>query len=266
MLWAAVLLAAAGKEGVSAQGLPQKQPKFLTIICEQVKIGQASDHTRWEAGYPAAFEKAKATDYYLAMTSLTGPSQAWYIIPSDSYAAIGDRLKRQDKDPVLSAELNRLDKGDAQYVNNVQTIVALARPELSVGAFPDLAKARFYEMAIFDVRIGREQDFEQMAKAYAAAAQRAAPKTSYRMYEVQAGRHLPSFIFMTSLESYGELDQKLIDSQETFKQATADEMTVLKKFGDVTERVEDIHFQIDPVQSYVPKETRQKDPEFWMPK
>jgi hypothetical protein len=58
----------------------------------------------------------------------------------------------------------------------------------------------------------------------------------------------------------------LLDGLETFKQASPEEMAVFQKFGEVAERIEHNHFRLDPVQSYVPKETREKDPEFWMPK
>ena len=249
-----------------AQGLPKTQPKILTVIREHVKVGRSAEHSKFEAGYPAAFEKAKSPDYYLAMTSLTGPSEAWYVIPNESNAAIGESMKREDKDPVLSAELSRLDLADAEYISGVEAIRAIARPDLSVGEFPDLSKARFYEISIFRIRVGREQQFEEIAKAYAAATKRAVPKASYRLYQVVVGMPDPTFLVFSSVENYSEFDQKLIDGQETFKQASPEEMAAFQKFGEVAERVENNHFRVDPVQSYVPKETREKDPDFWIHK
>ena len=41
----------------------------------------------------------------MGVTSMTGPNEAWFIIPSESHAALGESMKQQDKDPVLSAEL-----------------------------------------------------------------------------------------------------------------------------------------------------------------
>jgi hypothetical protein len=249
-----------------AQGLPKAQPKILTVVREHVKVGRSAEHSKFEASYPAAFEKAKSPDYYLAMTSLTGPSEAWYVIPNESHAAIGESMKREDKDPVLSAELNRLELADAEYISGAEVIRAVARPDLSVGEFPDLSKARFYEISTFRVRVGREQQFEEVAKAYAAATKRAVPKASYRVYEVVAGMPQPTFLVFSSVESYGEFDQKLLGGQETLKQASAEEMALFQKFGEIAERVENNHFRLDPVQSYVPKETREKDLDFWMPK
>ena len=38
----------------SAQGLPKTQPKFITIIREEVKVGRNDEHARLESGWPAA--------------------------------------------------------------------------------------------------------------------------------------------------------------------------------------------------------------------
>ena len=42
---------------------------------------------------------------YLAMVSMAGASEAWYVSPYASHAALGDSLKPEDADPVLSAKL-----------------------------------------------------------------------------------------------------------------------------------------------------------------
>ncbi len=48
-------------------GLPTTQPNLLQIIREDVKVGHAAEHVKIEAGWPAAFEKAKSP------VLLTGP-------------------------------------------------------------------------------------------------------------------------------------------------------------------------------------------------
>jgi hypothetical protein len=246
--------------------LPTSQPKILTIIREHVKVGRSADHSKFEAGYVAAFEKAKWPHSYVALTSMTGPSEAWYLEPGDSFAAIGEEMKRSDKDPELSAELKRLDRADAENISSVEPIRAVARPDLSVGAFPDVTKIRFYEISVFHVRPGREADFEEIAKAYVAAFKRAVPKASSRVYQVVAGMDQPAFLIFSSAASYGEFDQHLAEGQATMAAATPEEMAKLKKFSEVAERVENNHFRLDPVQSYVSKEVRESDREFWMGK
>jgi hypothetical protein len=257
-----------GGTGVTlGQGLPTNQPNMITIVREEVKVGRNAEHARHEAGWPAAYEKAKSPDYYIAMTSLTGPNEAWYVIPSESHAAWGESMKRDDKDPVLSAELERLAFRDADYINGSRTLQAIAQTELSAGDFPDVAKVRFFNMSIFKVHAGREEQFEAAAKAYAAARKRAAPKVGYRVYQVIAGMPGPTYLIISSVEDYGGFDAQMAAGMATWKELKADEKDLITKAG--TEAVvseESNRFKVDPKQSYVPKATRESDPQFWMPK
>ena len=260
-------LALGGSNQVLSEDLPSTQPKLLTIVREEVKVGRNAEHARHEAGWPAAFEKAKSTDYYLAMTSLTGPNEAWYVIPRESHAAIAASMKRDDKNPVLSAELDRLSLADAEYVSGLRIIQAQARADLSVGSFPDLAKARFFAIVSYRVRPGHDAQFEAVAKAYGAARMRVAPKAGFRVYQVIAGMPTPTFLIFSSVEDYSEFDGMTAAIQDTLKALTAEEQAARQKFQ--TEGVissEMNYFKLDPIQSYVSKETRDKDPEFWSAK
>jgi len=263
----ALLCSGAGSAFAQAQGLPTSQPPLLTIVREEVKVGRAAEHARIEAGWPAAYERAKSADYYLAMVSMTGPSEAWYISPAASHAAIGESMKRDDADAVLTAELARLARADAEVLNGLRTIQAVARPELSMGAYPDLARQRFWEITTFRVRPGHEQEFDAAAKAYIAAAQRSAPGTTFRTYEIIAGGLTPTYLIFSSVASYGEFDRMMANGMQTMQGATVDERAALQKFStDGMINAETNRFRLDPKQSYVSRETRATDPAFWMPK
>lgn len=249
-----------------AQGMPTSQPALLTIVREDVKLGRGAEHARWEAGWPAAYEKAKSPEYYLALVSMTGPSEVWYVVAQASHAAIAETMKREAADPVLTAALERLSRGDAEFLNNYRVMQAAGRPDLSMGAFPDLAKVRFFEVSWFRVRPGHEGGFEAAAKAYRAAAQRSAPTASYRIYEIIAGLPGPTYLVFSSVPSYGEFDQMMAAGQASMRGATPDEMATLQKFS--TEglvNAETQRFRVDPEQSYVAPETRAADPDFWSP-
>ncbi len=250
-----------------AQGMPTSQPKFLHVVREQVKTGRAADHSKWEAGWPAAFEKAKSPATYIALVSVTGPSEAWYIIPFASQAAYGENAAREAADPALTAELDRLSRGDADFVSEVSAMQAVARPELSHGAFPDLAMMRFWEIGTFRVKPGHGEDFEAAVKAYGAATGRSAPNASWRTYEVVAGAPDGTYLFFSSVASFGDFDKAREEGETTWKGLTYDERSALQKLlAEGTVSSWSNRFRLDPVQSYVPMETRQKDPAFWMPK
>src|SRR5439155_1739407 len=151
------------------------------------------------------------------------PTEAWFVIPFDSHSAIADSLKRQSDDPVLAAELARLQRADAEHITSVRSIQAVARKDLSRGAFPDPGKQRFYEITVFRVRPGHEGEFAAAGKAYGSAAGRTAPSTSYRVYEVTAGMPKPTYLIFSSMVAFGELDKMMSDGDATMKAASADE-------------------------------------------
>ena len=261
---AAVALLLGAQAPLAAQDLPTTQPKYVTIIREEVKVGRGADHARVEAGWPAAFERAKSPDYYLAMTSMTGASEAWFIIPSASNAAIAEGMKRIEGDARLTAELDRLAKADAEVLTNSRTMMAMARPDLSSGAYPELAKQRFWEITWFRVRAGHEQQFEAAAKTYAAAAKRGAPNNSWRVYQLIAGAPGPTYLVFASVESYDKFDAMMDDGMKLMSAFTPDEMASIQKFS--TEgllNAETQRFRLDPRMSYVSKAVRATDPAFW---
>ena len=260
-------LAAIGLSGFTqclADGLPVKQPNVLHIWRESVKAGRGAEHAKHESGFVAAFEKAKSTAYGLALVSETGPAEAWYLGPFESNAAMGENEKRIAKDAGLLAELDRLERIDSEYINGVTRIVANARTDLSNGQFPDLAKARFYQITVYRIHPGHEDMFEAAAKAYRAANQRAGSKAGWRTYQVAAGMPGSTFLVMTSLEDYAQFDQLGAEAIATWSAATPEEKATLTKVlkESVVEQ-ETNRFRVDPVQSFVPKETRAADPAFW---
>jgi hypothetical protein len=137
-----------------------------------------------------------------------------------------------------------------------------------MGEFPDLAKMRFWEITIFRVRPGHEAAFEAAAKAYRSAAQRSAPQTTrWRLYEVIAGLPGPTYLVFSSVAAFSDFDRGMTDGQAIMRGATAEEGAALEKFSKESSlSTETNRFRLDPVQSYVSKETRASDPAFWMPK
>jgi hypothetical protein len=260
------LLVAGSNAFAQSASLPTTQPSLLQIIREEVKIGHAADHVKTEVGWPAAFEKAKFPYYSLALVSLTGGSEAWFVVPYDSHAAMADEMKRSSDDPVLAAELARLARADAEHITSVRSIHAMARKDLSHGAYPDVAKQRFFEVTIMRVRPGHQATFAAAAKAYAAAAGRS-PAVNYRIYEVVAGMPGPTYLIFSSTTSFGDFDKVMAAGEATMKGATAEERATLEKFGKESLLNEETHrFRVDPEMSYVPKEVRAEDPAFWLPK
>ena len=262
----ATLLTVGSASMALSQGIPTSQPNLISITREEVKTGHNAMHATHEAGWPAAFAKAKSPNYYLAMVSVTGPNEAWYVAPFASHSALGESMKLQTTDPTLRAELDRLERVDADHINSVRRIHAAARTDLSYGTFPDMALARFWEIITFRVRPGYEEAFANAAKAYAAAAKRAAPGMSWRTYEVIAGLPGPTYFVFSSVQSFAEFDKGIEHGTALGKAFTPDELSTLQKFSTAgLINAETQRFRLDASQSYVDAPTKAKDPAFWTP-
>jgi len=68
------------------------------------------------------------------------------------------------------------------------------------------------------------------------------------------------------VEDYAQLDQQMSDSMATFEKATPEDRAVFARWGEAVAGEETQRFRVDPVQSYVPRAVREKDPAFWLPK
>jgi hypothetical protein len=253
---------------VSAQSaLPNSQPAVLRIFQEDVKFGHGADHETVEAGWPAAFAKAKTAASYIALTSLTGTSQAWFIEPSASWKVVGDSMKAEGDNAELAAELKRLQKADAEHVTGGRTLHLVGRPDVSAGPFPAVGKVRFYEITTFRVRPGHEQEFEQLAKVFQTGYKKAAPQSGYRVYQVVAGAPGPTYMVFGSFESFGDLDKEQAIGQSVMATFSADEQRALQKFSaEGLINSESQRFAMNGPMSYVDQATIDQDPAFWRPK
>ncbi len=249
------------------QGMPTSQPEVLQVIREEIKVGHTRDHVKVESGWPAAFAKANFPYNYIALESMTGSPEVWFLAPFSSHAVMGESMKRENDDPALSEELARLSRADAEHLSGARSFHAVARKEMSHGPFPDIAKQRFYEVTIFQVRPGHEQDFENAAKAYGAALGRVSPAASFRVYEVVAGLPGGSYVVFSSVSSFGDFDKMMSEGQAVMKGLTPLEGAALQRFSsDGLISVETQRYRLDPDMSYVPQEVRDSDPAFWKAK
>jgi hypothetical protein len=262
---AAVLLT--GAVSAFGQALPTSQPRLLQIYREQVKTGHAAAHAKTEAGWPAAFAKAKSPDYYLALSSMTGPQTVWFLSPWDSYTTWGKSMSRDEANAELSAELERLSAADAEHVESLPSLEVMARPDLSHGTYPDLNKQRFWEITIMRVRPGHDDQFAAAAKAYKALAARSMPNAKWRVYEVSAGMPGPTYLIFSSVESFGQFDAAFSEGMAGEKTVTAEERAVFQKFNtEALINAESNKYRLDPQMSYVSPETKAADPAFWSKK
>ncbi len=262
LLTAAALLAGGG--AMVAQSLPTTQPKLVQIYRERIKPGHSAAHKATEAGWPRAFALAKSPDYYLALESMTGAPEVWFVGPRESYSAWGKAMERDEANSTLSATLDRLSAADGAHLEGMDIIEAVAAPELGHGAFPDLNKQRFWNTTIWRIRPGHDANFIATHAAYVKIATKTAPNASWRTYRVTGGMPAGTYITFSSVASFGQFDRNMAESDAAGKAMTPQDQAMFSKF--FTESVisqTSNKYRLDAGMSYVSPETRASDPAFW---
>lgn len=263
----AVLTAVAllpGGAALVAQSLPTTQPKLLQIFRERIKPGHSAAHKATEAGWPEAFAQAKSPDYYLALESMTGSPEVWFVGPQESYSAWGKAMERDAANSTLSAALERLSAADGDHLEGMDILEAAAAPELSHGAYPDLNKQRFWNTTIWRIRPGHDANFVAAHAAYAKLATKVAPNASWRTYRVTGGMPAGTYITFSSVASFGQFDRNTAESDAIGKAMTPQDQAMFSKFSAESVLSQTSNkYRLDATMSYVSAETRASDPAFW---
>jgi hypothetical protein len=255
----------AGWEPAIAQDLaPEAPAKVLQIIREEIKAGRTTAHERYEAGYVKAYRGAKRVPY-LAMSTLSGPSEAWFIVSFPSYAAMEKEIDATAKDATLSAELERLDEGDAAYRTGGRTMIAEYKPELSYRARGDFSGVHYVEVSIVHVRPGHTREYEELVSVSRKAHEQAKVDEHFGVYEVASGMPTGTYVVFAGINSLAELDSD--PHGQEYRDAVGDEgrAKLQKLVADSVVSVDRMVFQFSPRMSNPPAWLLRTDPVFWAP-
>ncbi|HEV2064458.1 MAG TPA: hypothetical protein VGS00_07905 [Thermoanaerobaculia bacterium] len=246
---------------------PGGPPKVLQIFREEVKPGKSVAHEKWETGWPRAFAKANWPTRFLAITSLSGPSEAWFLTGHESFAAWEKDRQNFDKAAALKAEDDRLSAGDGEFLSASRSIVAALREDLSNKPNITLGKMRYFRIVMYRVRPGHETDFADAAKIVREAYEKAKVDFPWAVYQIVSGMPGPTYLVFAPMKSLEEIDAAQARSK-TIQEAEGEEngkkLQKLSSDGFLT--TESNIYAFSPKMSYVAPEVASADPDFWTPK
>jgi len=255
---AGVLLAVAFP--LAAQDSP---PAYLQMFREEVKVGRAGQHVISESAWPRAFAKAKMKNYYLALTAVYGPSEAWFMEGHETMAELEESNKAIESAPGLSAELDKLAQADAANISKATGFLGRFRPELSNPGKVDVAKTRIWEVLLFHVRPGHENDFNEAAKLYKSTVEQGKIDFPWATYEVLAGMPGPVYLVFLPHLTLTEIDPATGVGAQLMKAFSEESLKKLSTLSEGYTSVEDIVFSVSPQMSYMSDEFIARDPKFW---
>jgi len=264
----AVGVCLAGAAVAQAQETMMSPPKVLTTIREVEKPGKSAAHADWEAGYPRAFAKANWSTHYLALRALTGEPRVLFLIPFDSLASWEKDGMAQDKNAALTADIDRLDAKDGDFLSESRRATLEYMPELSYHPEVSVKGTRYFMVVSIRVKPGHGDHFKDIRKMVKAAHEKANLSDHYAVFRFTMGAPAGSYVIFVPMKTAAELDQWDDLHGQTYKDALGDEgRKQLDEFNrDGLESSESQLFTFSPKMSYAPKEWVEADPEFWSPK
>lgn len=261
-----VCLAAAAV--AQAQEAMMGPPKVLTSIREVEKPGKGAAHADWETGYPRAFSKAKWPSHYIAMRALTGEPRVLFFTGYDSLAAWEKDANAADQNASLSADIDRLDVKDGEFLTESRRAVLIYMPELSYHPEVTVKGTRYFMIVSIRVKPGHNDHFKEIRKMVKAAHEKANLSDHYAVFRFALGAPAGSYVIFVPMKTAAELDQWDDLHGQSYKDALGEEgRKKLDEFArEGTESTESQLFMLSPKMSYPAKEWLDADPDFWAPK
>jgi hypothetical protein len=255
---------------VSQAQAPTPPPKVLRIFEENVKVGKNAAHEKLETSWAKTWAAAKWPGQSLAMKTIAGQPQAWFIEPHDSMASIENLNRAAAKMTALTAQTDLLSAQDGELLTGVRTIIATYREDLSYlpANAPPVPKLRYFDVEIFQTRPGHTADFIESRKLTKTAHEKASMSDSAVYYAVAAGAPNGTFMRFRGVQSLADQDRydqahgaKAYQDAVSGSQKRIDELTSASVVN-----IQHVIFEFDPKMSFMSKEFTSIDPDFWTPK
>jgi len=262
----AALVTPAGAQTPSptAEGTP---PALLQIEREELRPGKGAAHAVNEAAWAAAYTKAQSPVHWLGMTSVTGPSEAWFLTGLDSYAALEKNDASTELNPALTTERDKLAAADGELVTRTSTIIASYRPALSYQPNVKLPNMRYMTVNLMRVKAGHVPEFTDAWRMIVEGHKKASMDEHWAVYQVESGMPDTTFLFLYARKSLAEIDASgPMHTAAGYRDAVGDsgrrQMTDVNQNG--VELTQTMHFRLRPGMSTLSKEWADTD-QYWAP-
>jgi hypothetical protein len=262
----AIAWLAGGGVTLRAQDQTSPIPKVLLIERESVKFGKDAAHAKNEAAFAKAAASSKTPDRYLAVTTLSGPSEAWFLVGFDSYAE-WEKAAAYDEQPKVQALIGPLAEKDGDYISEGSQVIATYNEKWSYKPGMNIAEMRFFEVETIHRRPGHDKDWEDLVGMYQTAAAKANIDEHDIFFEARYGAPNGTVYIFTPRKSRADLDGAMATGQ-AFNEALGSEGR--KKWAELVEASissdSTTLVRFSPEMSFPPDDWVKADPGFWKPK
>jgi hypothetical protein len=256
-----------GGLGIAAAQETTPPPKVLTIFREFVKPGKGGAlHEKSESAFVQAMTRAKWPTHYFAASSITGKPRVLFLTGYESFEAWEKDVQATQKNATLSAALDRAGVADGDLLSDSDSTALVYSDEYSLRSSVDIAHMRYFEISLYRVRPGHDEDWNTIVKMVKAAYDKI-PDVHWATYHAQYGQEGNTYVVFTALKSAAEIDQGFAQDKQFMTNMGEDGMKKLNElFGASVDSSQEQLFAINPRMSYVADEWIKADPDFWKAK
>ncbi len=218
------------------------------------KIIRVIRNATWADG--RAYGEPKPAVTVLGATSISGPSENWFIELHTTFATVEDLDQRI---PVPRSGVPYSD----EILPPSTTLIAIYRDSLSHRwdeAVKIMQKARYFMLTIYRIRPGTEAGFAALMKMRGSHYESINFDQPAIAYQVMSGVMAGTYVFVTPLVSLQTFDEGLAKTPDGPREPSAAEQ---KLAAEVEVAHEYLLFRIDPKNSYVLDGFAAGDPNFW---
>ncbi|HSS97480.1 MAG TPA: hypothetical protein VLK33_10640 [Terriglobales bacterium] len=253
---------------VAAQEGTTPPPKVLVLYREFIKPGKSGSlHEKSESAFVQALTKAKSSEHYFAVDSLSGRQRSLFLFPYDSFDAWEKDVMNTQKNAALSAALDRAGIADGELQSDMDTTVLMYREDQSLRGPVDIAHMRLFEISLYQVRPGHRKDWDDLVKLVMAAYEKI-PDAHWATFEVAYGQQAnATYAIFVPRKAASEIDQSFAQEKDFVKAMGEDGMKKLRELETAAiESTQTNLFVFNPRMSYPPDAWVKADPDFWKPK
>src|SRR4051812_36984785 len=190
-----------------AQEKTSGPPKRLQLIVEEVKPGKGAAHEKSEVAWLASFKRANVPVYGIAMTAVSGRSEAWFVNPmGDSWTQWDKWNKAVESNAAVSGELQRAAAVDGELINSSRTFYLSYVPELSYRPDFKLGNVRYFMVDTVRVKPGHGKEYADIRKAVNAAHEKANMDEHMLVYTANMGAAGGTYFIFEPVTSISTLD------------------------------------------------------------
>ena len=243
---------------------PTSPPPIIQRFREMVKVGHADAHEANERAWAGAYAKTKLPYYSIALTSMSGPNDAWWLSGWQSFKQFDDANTALAANKEFQAAVSQYSAKDAEYVSDGVASLWSLRQDLSYRDTVEWSKMHAYEMITVRARPGHDGDFKQIALKIRATHQAAGTGAHWAMYQGMMGVPDGTYLIIIPLKSVADIDAGMREEAQfakTLGEAGGKELDKLSSDGIIS--TETNLFAVSAKMSYVSEDWHVADADFW---